>query len=145
MLIVSLLIVASFMTGVNWLLQVVDYPLFLKCKKDDFSEYNIFHSKNSVVVMLMPMLVDLIFSILFIMNYSDNLGAVPPYINIFLTILILYSAFFISYPIQERLYQDGYNAGEIKKYIKTNWIRTIAWTLKLGVLFYCLTGTYVIS
>ena len=145
MLIISLLIVAGFMTGVNWLLQIVDYPLFLKCNKCNFSEHNVFHSKNSVMVILVPMLIDLIFSIIYIMDYSQAIGGVPPYINIFLTILIMYSAFFISYPIQEKLYQEGYNAEEIKKYIKTNWIRTICWTLKLAVLFYCLTGSYVIS
>ncbi len=133
------------MTGVNWLLQIVDYPLFLKCNNREFSEFNIFHSKNSVIVMLLPMLVDLIFSIIFIMNYSQAISGLMPYMNLFLTIAILYSAFFISYPIQEKLYQDGYSETEIKKHIRVNWIRTASWTLKLFILISCLFSSYVIS
>lgn len=133
------------MTGVYWLLQIVDYPLFLKCNKDDFNEHYIFHSKNSVIVMLLPMLIDLVFSLIYLMNYSQAINSFMPVLNLLLTITIMYAVFFISYPIQEKLYQDGYNEEEIKKYIKTNWIRTISWSIKVFVLFYCLTGSYVIS
>lgn len=123
------------MTGVIWLIQIIHYPLFKLVGENTFNDYHKFHIHKTSLVIAIPMTLELLTGLYLITSneiYRNNF--------IFLTaftflILIWIITFFISVPKHDIL-SKGFDELTITALIKTNWIRTIAWSIRAVFLFY---------
>ena len=126
------------MTGVIWIVQLVHYPSFLWVDEKKFCQFSEFHQKNISFVVIPLMLTELI-SCYFLWQ-ENNIPVHANYINTIALILIWLVTFFVSVPLHQKL-SIAYNHEAISSLIKTNWARTILWTLRTALLFSLLMFT----
>ena len=118
---------AFILTGVIWTIQLVHYPSFYYIDKLSFLSFHQFHN-NRISMIVMPfMMVELITSIILYMNDTSSLIFA---LNLAIIVLIWCSTFFIQVPIHTIL-SSGKDKKMIEKLVKTNWIRTFLWTIRM--------------
>lgn len=115
-----------FMTGLVWFVQIIHYPLYLKISSN-FEAYELMHTKLTSRLTAPVMLIELTTTLLmwwfWPSYYTLNI------ITSLLIIIIWISTFFVQIPLHNKLC-NAFNQGHCKKLVTSNWIRTIAWTLK---------------
>ena len=119
------------MTGLIWFVQVVHYPLFARVGLQGFAAYEAEHATRTGWVVGPLMCLELGAAFLFLLprfrpplvpGYQAAMGAV-------LVLVIWLSTAIIQVPLHSRL-GAGYDAAVIAQLVATNWIRTIAWTIR---------------
>jgi len=115
-----------FMTGLVWFVQIVHYPLFQKITTD-FVAYELLHTRLTGRITAPLMLVELAATLLMWWYWPSYY--VLNLILSFLLLLIWISTFFIQIPLHNKLCK-AFNIEQCRRLSNTNWIRTIAWTLK---------------
>lgn len=117
-----------FMTGLAWFVQIVHYPSFRFYKTEGFAE----HQSRTGYVVAVPMLVELGTSLYLVWLAPRSAllwcGAV-------LVILVWLSTGFIQIPKHEVLL-SGYDAAAHDHLVRWNWPRTLAWTVRSGIMFW---------
>ena len=121
--------ITFFMTGLCWFVQVVHYPLFYQI---NLSELPAYERKNSVTayITIPVMIMELLTGLYLLYLDQDYLFLT----NIALLGIIGLSTVIFQVPMHLKLMNEA-SSQLIKKLINTNWIRTISWTLRSGVLF----------
>ncbi len=120
------LLFSLYMLGLIWFVQIVHYPLFAKIKADNFVDYEQQHTHKTSFITAPPMLVELATAILLLyLNFGDLLH----WINTIGVIGLWVSTFFIQVPLHQQLSQN-HDTNTIQKLVRSNWIRTIIWTLR---------------
>ena len=135
------LVSTLFMTGVIWFVQITHYPLFIFVSKDCFSKFSILHSKYSSFVVIIPMLIEL-FSSLLLLKWSPQFISYYYFLIGFILVLIIWLSTFILQIPAHRSFLNGYDQKKINYLVKTNWIRTLAWSFRT-VLMTFLIYNYV--
>ena len=125
-LIIVNLIISAFMLGLILTTQVVSYPMFHFTDKNNFSTYHNNYVKYISFIAIPIMLFELGFSILLFSAFKGILFSILLFINI----MILITTYFIQVPIHNKLGKK-FNKQEINNLIKTNWIRTLLWIIKV--------------
>lgn len=123
-----------YMVGIIWLVQIIHYPLFKFVNESNFVEYHKLHLKRTSIVIAIPMVLELLTAvtlIIFDAGYRNNFLFLSA--NLLLA-LIWITTFFISVP-KHNILAKGFNPSAIHSLIQTNWIRTLAWTLRAALLF----------
>ena len=117
------------LVGLIWTIQVLHYPLFAQIGKAEFVEYQHRHMRRITWVVAPLMFAELgAASLLFLLEPSDPLAIA----GISLVAVIWMSTAFIQVPCHNRLV-DGFDEQAHTRLVRTNWIRTVAWTIR-GVL-----------
>jgi hypothetical protein len=132
------------MTGLIWLIQGVHYPLMAKVGEANFVEYAISHARQ-ITYIVGPLMVIEVATSLMCLYWAKQIG-IPMWTmwtGLALVFIIWASTALFSVPCHETL-SGGFDLATIERLVNTNWIRTIAWTLRsillLGVLWYLVTG-----
>lgn len=121
-----------FMCGVCWFVQIVHYPLFHAIRGEDFPAYE---KKNFVTgYVTVPIMTVELFSGLWHL-YADYSQLFL--FNMMLLGLIWGSTFLFQVPLHFKLVKQASPAA-ITNLIRTNWIRTLSWTIRSGLLAYML-------
>jgi hypothetical protein len=118
-----------YMTGVIWLIQLVQYPFFGKVGANNFTEYHAAHTVWITPVVAPLMIAELATSFFIIFYPPTDIDAKLPYIGLILTFIIWASTFFLQVPMHDKLSQ-GFNVEAHAFLVNSNWIRTIAWSLR---------------
>ena len=137
-LFVSNLVFAGFLTGLIWYVQIAQYPLFSSVGKNEFVEYHARHSNLTTIVVILPMLFELGTSALLLLYRPVEFALWAAIAGLVLNIIIWVATGFVSVPLHNKLDILGYNIEVIQQLVATNWIRTIAWTTRLGLLIFFL-------
>lgn len=117
------------LVGLIWTIQVVHYPLFARVGTAEFVEYQHRHMRRITWVVAPLMFAELgAASLLFLMMPSDPLAVA----GVSLVAVIWLSTALIQVPCHNRLV-DGFDEQSHRKLVNSNWIRTVAWTIR-GVL-----------
>lgn len=121
------------MTGLIWIVQLVHYPSFKYVSETNFSDFSAFH-KNSITLIVLPLMFLELGTSFFILEKSWKV------INVVSVLILWISTFVFSVPCHNQLSQ-GKNLDIINKLVKTNWIRTIVWSLRsVGFLWILLNS-----
>lgn len=127
------------MTGLIWFVQVVHYPLFAFVRPDAIAEYESRHTGRTTIVVGPVMLVELGASLALLGFRPDQVPLWSAWAGVLLLAVIWLSTFFISVPYHSRLAR-GFSPHAVSALVRTNWIRTIAWTLRallaMSMVFY---------
>lgn len=123
------------MTGVIWIIQLVQYPFFSKVNAENFPKYHAAHTFWITPVVAPTMIVELITSILMIFYPLKTIDYKLLWLGLILTIIVWTSTFFVQIPLHNKL-SKGFNANAHLKLVNTNWIRTIAWSIRCVLVIY---------
>lgn len=124
------LVTTFFMCGVCWFVQIVHYPLFKEIAETHFTKYIKENYRTAWIVgpiMLLELgsglwFISEKFSVFFIINM------------VWLGIIWL-STFAIQMPLHRKLSKQ-YNHKNLRLLVRTNWIRTVFWSLRSALLIY---------
>ena len=122
--------ITSFMFGLILTTQIVSYPLFIKVKSSNFSDYHS-HYVNRISLIVIPVMLSEFFLAVLLLFYSNS-----PLVlyNFILCLLILVTTYLFQVPIHNNIKFES-NKLIFDKLINTNWVRTIFWFLKSMISF----------
>ncbi len=120
----------AFMTGVIWIIQILHYPAFQEVDFERFPRFHQDHSWRISFIVGPIMILELATGVLLLMRNFNDL--------IFLTTFVMLGinwicTFALSVPIHNSLSKKR-DDGKIAHLIRTNWPRTILWSVRLIML-----------
>ncbi len=124
-----------YLTGLIWTIQAVQYPFFSYFGDENFTKYHGAYTFWITPVVAPAMIVELVGSIFIMLYPPSEINYKIFYFGLFLTITVWLSTFFIQVPLHEKL-AAGFDENAYNLLVKTNWIRTIAWTLRAFLMLY---------
>jgi hypothetical protein len=127
-------IVALFMTGVIWYVQVAHYPLFANVGQAAFPSYHVAHNNATTLVVALPMLIELGLSFGLLVVRPDSFSVVLAGVALAPTLVVWACTFFVSVPLHGQLGAGGLDVNVIAQLVNTNWVRTLAWTGRAIIL-----------
>lgn len=123
------LIVNSGLVVLIWMVQLIVYPSFLFFNKENLVHWHKVYTKRIAVIVVPLMLIQLVISILnTIVSFSI--------INLTIGLLVLFLWFFTfkSFaPVHFKISENGFQQIQLQELVNRNWIRTIIWSLILGL------------
>lgn len=132
------------MTGLIWFVQVVHYPLMKRISKEEFIEYEREHMRRTTWVVAPLMLLEAGSAMTLPVFVEGGTDRILAWFGLILLLAIWASTACLQVPCHRRL-SSRFDATAIQRLIQTNWIRTIAWTLRTtiatAVLFTVLSGS----
>jgi hypothetical protein len=125
----------AFMTGIIWFVQLIHYPWFHDVPADRFVAY---HQKYTRVMggLVGPVMLAELASGLLLLALMPEARLVLV-VSLILLAIIWLSTFTLQVPTHHRLSQ-GYEISLHQKLVRTNWIRTVAWTARLALLLFAI-------
>ncbi|MFM7845856.1 MAG: hypothetical protein ACKPEY_16725 [Planctomycetota bacterium] len=130
---------ALFMVGLIWFVQVVHYPLMAHVGRDAFPLYSQLHQFWTTWVVAGPMLGEVL-TLGMILYYRPERIASPAFgFATLLLVVVWISTAAVQVPLHGKLLA-GYDETTIQKLVLTNWVRTIAWSLRGVALGFELFG-----
>ncbi len=121
-----------FLTGLIWVIQVVHYPLLGHGAGDGFVELHRRHTRRISLVVVPPMLVELATAIWLVARPPSAVPTALPWIGLSLLGVVWLSTFALQVPEHNKL-KTGFDQGAHQRLVRSNWIRTAAWSLRAAV------------
>jgi len=118
-----------FMTGVIWFVQAVHYPLFSAVGRSEFPSYARRHAALTTWLVAPAMLVELASALLLFWIRPADISTWELSIGLSLLAVIWISTTLVQVPCHNVL-QKGFDVTVHRKLVRTNWVRTVAWSLR---------------
>lgn len=116
------------MTGVIWIIQIVHYPLYRRVGAQGFADYEREHCARISFVVLPLMLLELACSAALVVLPPGGTRSLPM-VGLLLLAVVWGSTFLFQVPCHRAL-ELGFDARAASRLVATNWIRTVAWSLR---------------
>ncbi len=123
------------MTGIIWIIQIVQYPFFNLVGTEKYREFHIAHMNWITPVVAPTMIVELVSAVFLLLYPPSNVDYKLLWAGLMLIGIIWASTFFLQVPLHEKLAQ-GFDPNAHSLLVNTNWIRTIAWSLRGFLVLY---------
>jgi len=143
-LLVTQILATAMMTGIIWFVQIVHYPLFLKVPLEGFVSYEQSHTVRTGLVVAPLMLLEMgtaigLVGLSLFSGEKTTVGLSPLHLGALGCLLLIWaSTFLIQVPLHQLLEQRA-DPKAMELLVSTNWIRTILWTIRLGLLALLMT------
>ena len=124
-----------FLTGVIWVIQIVQYPFFAHVGAENFAKYHDDYRFRITPVVAPAMILELLTAIFLLFYPPENIDIKLIWLGLVLTLIVWASTFFLQVPLHEKLAQ-GVNSQTLAALVRTNWIRTVCWSLRGGLVLY---------
>ncbi len=118
-------IVTIFMAGLIWFVQIVHYPLFKHVGNPEFPRYEQEHTRRTGWLVSAPMLIE--FSLAAALAFW--LGGALAWGGLGMLMIIWLSTATRQVPLHQRLLR-GFDQTAHKQLVRSNWVRTIGWSLR---------------
>lgn len=119
-----------FMCGVIWLVQLVHYPQFARYTREQFREAMLDHQRLTGRVVFGPMLVELVTAAALVVIRP---GSPLAWVGLALVGVWGFSTVLVQIPLHNRLAERGFDPNVHRQLVRTNWVRTGAWTARAGL------------
>ena len=129
-----------FMVGLIWFVQIVHYPLFSSVGQKEFQRYEQMHQRLTTWVVGPAMLVELATAFA-LLKFAPGESQTLVWTGIVLVGVIWISTATLSVPAHNSLTLE-YTQAAYDKLVRTNWIRTICWTARGGLMLYLVDRLY---
>ncbi|MDQ4122774.1 MAG: hypothetical protein M3209_15155 [Acidobacteriota bacterium] len=123
------------LTGIIWLVQIVHYPLFGFVGDEKYRYFHAAHMNLIAYIVAPLMIIEAISAALLVFYPLMNADFRLLLIGIGLILVIWLSTFFVQVPLHEK-FAGGFDADAHLSLVNTNWIRTIAWTLRTALVLW---------
>jgi hypothetical protein len=129
-------IVATFLlTGMIWIIQIVQYPFFSYVGTEDWKKYHDNYRFWITPIVAPAMIIEFLTAGLLLFYPFVKIDEKFIWTGLILVLIIWASTFFIQVPLHERL-AVKFNENIHKLLVQTNWIRTLAWSLRSLLMIY---------
>ena len=125
------------LAGLIWTIQLVHYPAFRHIAEPQFVDFEAFHQHQISCVVVPLMLVELFTSVALFVWRPSGLSFNFAIAGALMLLAIWVCTFAVQVPLHNRLSQ-GYDRAAIEALITGNWIRTVLWSLRAGLLLWAL-------
>ena len=123
--------------GLIWFVQMVHYPLFLRMDPSTFAAFESEHATRTGYVAAPLMLAELLSAGLLLdgrwrpafLSVGQAWGGAA------LVVLLWASTFLLQVPLHNSLHR-GFDRNAVRRLIGTNWIRTLLWTTRAGLVLF---------
>ncbi len=123
----------AFMTGLIWLVQLVHYPLMRLVDPRRFAEFHALHSSRITFIVGPAMVLQLVTAGALVLSPAWNgVSVVVSWTCLVLSVGVFASTAFLSVP-QHAILGSGFDVSAHSSLVTTNWVRTLLWSLHLGV------------
>lgn len=119
------------MTGVIWIIQAVHYPLMLRVGQPGFAAYEQEHCRRIGPIVLPTMCAEAVLASWLWLEAAPVQKAACT-AGLGLLAAIWGSTFLLQVPCHRQL-ERGYDEAAIRRLVRTNWIRTVGWTLRAAL------------
>lgn len=127
------LVVVFVLVGLIWFVQLVHYPLLAEVGTEAFVRYETLHRQRITPLVAPLMFVEAGGACLLLLVVRQTASSRLAWTALFLLLSIWGSTFFWQVPLHERL-NEGFNAATHLELVRSNWLRTLAWTARGGLL-----------
>lgn len=131
---------ATYLTGVIWVVQLVTYPALALVGKPEFARYHAAHTQGMGWVVGAPMVLELALAAWLDWAAYPTWGAGTALGQLALVLVVWAATFFIAVPFHNRLAAGGHDYVALDGLVRTNWLRTLAWTARAAWLGWLLSG-----
>ncbi|MBT8467848.1 MAG: hypothetical protein HKN10_07360 [Myxococcales bacterium] len=128
------------MTGIIWFVQLVQYPSFAQVDAGSFAAFHAHHSKSISIIVAPLMIAEAVSAVAFLWAPLRVQTPAQIWIGIGLIAFIWASTFLLQVPAHRRL-DAGFDDGTWRMLVRSNWLRTIAWSARAGLVTYWLHQT----
>lgn len=136
-------IVASWtMVGVIWFVQVVHYPLLAVVPVESAASVAVEHQRRTGWVVMIPMTVEGVTTLLLLGMVPEGVAWFVPWLAGLPLAVALLATVLLSVPRHARMAANP-DASVGRELVTTNWVRTIAWSLRGVVTAAMLIATMV--
>lgn len=119
---------ASFMTGLGWFVQAVHYPLFGFADPDRWDRYHAEHSRRTAGVVTVPWAIQGFTALALVGVRPTGVSIVLIVIAVLLAGVTVVATVAFALPAHASLAR-AFDSDAHRHLVRTNWIRTVAWTL----------------
>jgi len=119
------------MIGVIWMVQLVHYPLFRLVGESSFKEYERDHCFRISFIVVPVMIVELFAAGALFLLVADSQRDLA-ILGLLLLGVIWGATFGVQVPCHDRL-GKGFDEPTWRTLVRSNWLRTVAWTARGGV------------
>jgi hypothetical protein len=124
-----------YMVGLIWMVQIVHYNLFDRVGASGFAAYEADHNRLITPIVALPMLVELVTAAMLFFVTPPGFPRWAAVVGIICVGLIWLSTAALQIPFHGRL-SAGFDASAYRGLLLTNWIRTVLWSVRGGLLGY---------
>jgi predicted outer membrane lipoprotein len=117
------------MVGVIWFVQVVHYPLLVVVPVESAASVAVEHQRRTGWVVGAPMALEGVTTLALLVLVPEGVVWFVPWLAGIPLAVALGATIFLSVPRHERMAREP-DAQVGKELVSTNWVRTIAWTLR---------------
>ena len=112
-----------------WLVQLIIYPSFVHVRESVFIKW---HNKYTGLISIF--VAPLMFGQSGIYLYTAySFGRWHDLFGCVCIAVVWLSTFQLSVPCHDRLHRFGYDLATIRRLVRTNWVRTLLWTIMLAI------------
>ncbi|MEN9723220.1 MAG: hypothetical protein RJB38_1206 [Pseudomonadota bacterium] len=124
----------AFMTGLIWLIQCVHYPLMSEVSRDRFQAFHASHSAR-ITWIVAPVMVAQLCSAAFLVfeSFVSQKSLRLPVVCLVLSLGVFAATALLSVP-QHALLARGFDARAHTRLVRSNWVRTVIWSVHLAIL-----------
>ena len=122
-----------YMAGVIWLVQLAQYPLFARIPPDAFRAYHDAYLRRVTFVVGPAMLVETATGVLLVYGTPAWVPQHLAWIGMALLFALWISTAVLQVPLHRRL-ERAHDPAAIRRLVATNWVRTLAWTARAGLV-----------
>ena len=122
-----------YMTGLIWFVQLVHYPLFAAVGEVHFAEYERAHRAATFWAVAPAMLVEGVTAATAVWGVQSGSERRWLWFGLALVAGIWCSTVLVQIPRHDLLAR-GFDAATVQELVVTNWLRTIAWTTRSGMM-----------
>ena len=131
------LLATWYMVGLIWMVQIVHYQMFDRVGADVFQRYALDHSRLITPIVAIPMLIEIATAFGLLIVSPTGIPRTWFMIGMALVLVIWASTALLQVPCHERL-ASGFDREIYVRLVTSNWIRTIAWSARGGLMAYLL-------
>lgn len=140
------LIATAGMAGIIWFVQLVHYPLFHYVGKNEYERHHTQHMTRTGLLIAPLMLTEMGTGLMLLLESVLAPGSVFSHPSLFNASMLLLGLIWLStFLVQVRYHREldkGRDESAIHDLIRTNWVRTVLWTLRLPLLVIALCGSF---
>ena len=123
------------MVGLIWFVQIVHYPLMAQVGSNDFSRFETEHQRLTTWVVAPLMLGEFATAILLLWHRPQGCSQTLVWLGLALLAIIWLATYTVQVP-QHTALAASFNAEVHRSLVNGNWIRTLAWSARGGLVLW---------
>lgn len=118
------------MCGLIWFVQAVHYPLFALITGEPSRHHARENQRRTGPVVIPFMALEVVTAALVAVWPPAGVGRGATLVGLALVGVAWLSTLFLQMPLHGRLADEGHTDGAVTRLVRSNWLRTIAWTMR---------------